>query len=70
MFFLLSVCTNYTPYQNAKVLEEILAGSDAVKTTLKRLRYFKNTLLFFQVLQKSLPIALLLCHTHRVLQTV
>ena len=42
-----------------------LAGSnsDAVKTTLRqRLRYFKMTLPFLQVLQKSLPIPLSLCH--------
>ena len=37
---------NYVPNQNGKVLEEKLAGSnsDAVKTTLRRLRYFKTTL--------------------------
>ena len=37
---------NYAPTQNEKVLEETLAGSnsDAVKTTLRRIRYFKITL--------------------------
>ena len=52
---------NYVPNQNEKVLEEILTGSisGAVKPTLKRLRYFKMTLLLLQVLQKSVP---LLCH--------
>ena len=33
-----------------------MAMSDAVKRTLRRLCYFKMTLLLLQVLQKSLPI--------------
>ena len=37
---------NYVPNQSRKILEETLAGfiSDTVKTTLKRLLYFKMTL--------------------------
>ena len=39
------------------------SNSDAVKTTLTvYLRYFNITLPLFQVLQKSLPIPLSLCH--------
>ena len=55
---------NYIPNQNGKVLEENLAGfnSDAVKTTLRGLRYFKMILPLLQVHQKSLPIPLSLCH--------
>ena len=56
---------SYVPNQNGKVLEETLAGSnsDAVKITLRqRLRYFKMTFPLLQVLQKSLPIPLSLCH--------
>ena len=55
ILFLLFVCMNYVPNQNGKVLEETLAGfnSDDVKTTLRRLRFFKMTLPFLQVLQKS-----------------
>ena len=55
---------NYVPNQNGEVLVETPAGfnSDAVKTTLRRLRYFKMTLPFLQVLQKSLLIPLLLCY--------
>ena len=46
---------NYVPNENGKVLEKTLAGfnSDDVKTTLRRLRFFKMTLPFLQVLQKS-----------------
>ena len=56
---------NYVPNQNGKVLKETLAGSnsDAVKTTLKHLSYFKMTLPLLQVLQKSLPVPLSPCHT-------
>ena len=45
LFIYLFFCMNYAPNQNEKVLEEALAGSnsDAVKTTLRRLRYFKIT---------------------------
>ena len=52
ILFLLFVCMNFVPNQNGKVLEEMLAGfnSDHVKTTLKRLRCFKMTLLLLQVL--------------------
>ena len=48
-----------------KVLQEMLAGfnSDAVKTTLKHLCYFKMTFPLLQVIQKSLPIPMSLCHT-------
>ena len=55
ILFLLFVCMNYVPNENGKVLEETLAGfnSDDVKTTLRRLRFFKMTLPFLQVLQKS-----------------
>ena len=65
ILFFLFVCMNYVPNQNGKVLEETLAGfdSDALKTTLRRLRYFKMTLPLLQVLQKSLPIPLSLCDT-------
>ena len=51
---------NYVPNQNGKVLEETVAGSnsDAVKTTLWCLRYFKMTLALLLVLQKSLSIPL------------
>ena len=51
---------NHNPNQSVKVLEETLAGSnsDAVKTTLKRLRCFKMTLPLLQVHKKSLPISL------------
>ena len=62
---------NYVPNQNGQVLEETLARSisDEVKTTLWRLRYFKTTLAFLVVLQKSLPIPLSLCHIqYRVLR--
>ena len=54
---------NYVPNQNDKVLKERLAGfnSDAVKSALRHLP-FKMTLPLFQVLQKSLPISLSLCH--------
>ena len=52
-------------FQNGKVLEETLAGfnSDAVKTPLRRLSYFKMTLPLLQVLQKFLPIPVTLSHT-------
>ena len=55
---------NYVPNQNGKILEETLAGSnsDAVKTTWRSLCCFKMTLPLLQVLQKSLPITLSLCH--------
>ena len=55
---------NYVSNQNGKVLEETLAvfNSDAVKTKLRSLRYFKMTLPPLQVIKKSLPIPLSLCH--------
>ena len=55
---------NYVPNHNGKVLKEMLAGSssDAAKTTLRCLRYFKMTLPLLQILQKSLLIPLSLCH--------
>ena len=55
---------NYVPIQNGKVLEKKLAcsNSDSVKTTLKRLHYFKMILPFLEVLQKSLPILVILLH--------
>ena len=61
ILFFLFVCMNYVPNQNGKVLEGKLAGSnsDAVKTTLRHLRYFKTTLSLLQVLQKFLS---LFCH--------
>ena len=62
---------NYIPNQNGKVLEETPAGfdSDDVKTTLRRLRYFKMTLPSFQFLKISFPIRLLRCYTlYRVLR--
>ena len=51
---------NYVPNQNGNILEETLVGSnsDAVKTTLRRLLYFKITLPLLQVLQKYLLIPL------------
>ena len=65
ILYLLFVCLNYVRSQNGKTLEETLAGfnSDDVKTTLKRLLYFEMIIPFFQILQKSLPVPLLLCHT-------
>ena len=65
ILYLLFVRMNYVRSQNGKTLEETLAGfnSDDVKTTLKRLLYFKMIIPFFQILQKSLPVPLLLCHT-------
>ena len=62
---------NYVAIKMKKVLEEMLAGfnSDAVKITLKHLCYFKMTFPVLQVIQKSLPIPMSLCHTQqRVLQ--
>ena len=55
---------NFVLNQNGKVLEETLTGSnsDSVKTKSGRLRNFKMTLALLQVLQKSLPILLSLCH--------
>ena len=55
---------NYVPKQNGKVLEETLAvfNSDAVKATLRSLRYFKMTLPPLKVIKKALPIPLSLCH--------
>ena len=46
VLLLLLFCLNYVPNQIEKVLEETLAvsNSDAVKTTLRRLRYFQITL--------------------------
>ena len=46
ILFLLFVCMNYVPNQDGKVLEETIAGfnSDAAKTTLRRLCYFKMIL--------------------------
>ena len=60
MSSLLFACMNYVPNHNGKVLEETFAGfsSDAVKTRLRCLRYFKMTLHLLQVLQKPLPIPL------------
>ena len=57
ILFLLFACMNYVPNQNEKVLEKTLAGSnsDAVKTTLRRVHYFKMALPHLQVLQNSLP---------------
>ena len=48
---------NFVPNQKGKILEETLAGSnsDFVKTTLRRLRYFKMPFFLLQVLQKFLP---------------
>ena len=56
---------NYVLNQNWKVREETPVGfiSVTVKTTLRRLRYFKMTLPLLQVIQKSLPIPLSFCHT-------
>ena len=56
---------NYIPHQNGKVLEERLTGfnSGDVKTTLRRLHFFKMILPLFQVLQKSHPIPVTLLHT-------
>ena len=67
ILFLLFVCINYVPNQNGIVLEETMAGfnSNDVKTTLRRLRYFKMTLPLLQVLQKSLVIPLSLVHTQQ-----
>ena len=55
---------NNAPNQNGKVLEETLAdcNSDAVKTILRDLRYFKMTLILLQALEKPFPILLSLCH--------
>ena len=50
--FLLFACMNYVSNQNGRVMKEMLAGFniDDVKTTLRRLRYFKMTLPILQVL--------------------
>ena len=52
-------------FQNGKVMEVMLAGfnSNAVKTTFRHLHYFKMTLFYLEVLQKSPPISLPLSHT-------
>ena len=65
ILLLLFVCMNYIPNQNGKVLEETLSGfnSDNAKTTSRRVRYFKMTVLLLQVLQKFYLIPLSLCHT-------
>ena len=57
---------NYVPNQNGKILEKTLAcsNSDAMKTKLRGLPYFKITLPFLQVLQKSVPIPLPPCLIH------
>ena len=46
IFFFSLFFMSYVPNQNGTVLEETLADSrlDAVKTTLRHLRYFKMTL--------------------------
>ena len=56
---------NYVPNQNEKVLSKTLAdfNSDGVKITLRHPLHFKMTLPLLQVLKKSLPIFLSLCHT-------
>ena len=48
---------NKVQNQNEKVLEKMLAGSnvDAVKTTLRSLRYFKMTPPLFKVFVKPFP---------------
>ena len=55
---------NYVLNQNGKVLKETLAGSnlDTVEPTLSGLRCFKMTFTILEVLQKSLPSPLSLCH--------
>ena len=55
---------NYILNQNGKVLKEALAGSnlDTVQPTLSGLRCFKMTFTILEVLQKSLPSLLSLCH--------
>ena len=55
---------NYILNQNGKVLKETLAGSnlDTVQPTLSGLRCFKMTFTILEVLQKSLPSLLSLCH--------
>ena len=55
---------NYVLNQNGKVLKETLAGSnlDTVQPTLSGLRCFKMTFTILEVLQKSLPSLLSLCH--------
>ena len=52
------------PNQIWKVMEETLraTNSDAVKTKLRGLLYFKMILSFLQVLEKHLLIPLSLCH--------
>ena len=51
------------PNQNGEFLEEILVGfnSDAVKTTLRGLRYFIIIIHILQALEKPLSIPLSLC---------
>ena len=65
IFFFLFVYMNYLLNQYGKVLEETLASLnlDDVETILRRLRHFKMTLFPLQVLQKSLPIPVFVCHT-------
>ena len=55
---------NYILNQNGKVLKETLSGSnlDTVQPTLSGLRCFKMTFTILEVLQKSLPSLLSLCH--------
>ena len=55
---------NYVLNQNGKVLKETLADPnlDAVEPTLSGLRCFKMTFIILEVLQKSLPSPLSLCH--------
>ena len=65
IFCFLFVYMNYILNQYGKVLEETLASLnlDDVETILRRLRHFKMTLFLLQVLQKSLPIPVFVCHT-------
>ena len=55
---------NYVLNQNGKVLKETLTGPnlDGVEPTLSGLRCFKMTFIILEVLQKSLPSPLSLCH--------
>ena len=54
----------YVPNQNGKAQEET-AGKlkfRCCENNIETVRYFKMTLSLFEVLQKSLPIPLSLCH--------
>ena len=52
----------YVPNQNGKAQEETAGKFRCCENNIETVRYFKMTLPLFEVLQKSLPIPLSLCH--------